>query len=121
MTLEEGTILVKRARQTVETHLSGGTISNPVSENSRLLERAGVFVTLLRDSEDREMRGCIGAPFPDSPLLAQLDHVAVEAATMDPRFSPVDLSEFKSRIIVEVTVLTAPEVVRVLRPLEYTK
>ncbi len=38
---------------------------------------------------------------------------------MDPRFSPVSLTEMKKRLIVEVTVLTQPEVMKVRRPLDY--
>ena len=38
---------------------------------------------------------------------------------MDPRFSPVSLTEMKNRLIVVVTVLTQPEVVKVRRPLDY--
>ncbi len=75
-------------------------------------------MTLLR-ANGRELRGCIGAPYPDGPLLAQLSHVAVEAATEDPRFNSVSLPEFRSKIIIEVTVLTHPEVVKADKPLDY--
>ncbi len=61
----------------------------------RLLEKSGVFVTLLKGSGKRELRGCIGAPYPNGSLLTQLSHVAVEAATEDLRFTPVSLSELK--------------------------
>jgi uncharacterized protein len=83
------------------------------------LERRGVFVTLLEGSEPRNLRGCIGAPYPDGPLLSQLIEVAVEAATSDPRFPPVTSSEFKEKVVVEVTVLSNPEVLKVARALDY--
>ncbi len=109
---------MKHVRRTIESHLLGGKVPDPMIQDPHLLEAQGVFVTLLR-ANGRELRGCIGAPYPDGPLLAQLSHVAVEAATEDPRFNPVSLSEFRDRIIVEVTVLTPPEVVKADKPLDY--
>ena len=93
--------------------------SGLVAQDPRLLERSGVFVTLLGSSGEKELRGCIGAPYPDGPLLTQLSNVAVEAATEDHRFDPVDLSEFRTGILVEVTVLTPPEQLVVDNPLVY--
>ncbi len=110
---------MKHARHTIESHLTGRQTPEPITKDPHLLERRGVFVTLVKSSEEKELRGCIGAPYPDGSLLAQLSHVAIEAATKDPRFNSVNLSEFKKRIIVEVTVLTSPEELRVDKPLEY--
>ena len=110
---------MRRTRQIIESHLDGIEGPGAGSEYSHLLEKRGVFVTLLKVSHGGELRGCIGAPYPEGPLLAQLSHVAVEAATRDPRFDPVSSSEFRKKIIVEVTVLTTPELVTVGKPLEY--
>jgi uncharacterized protein len=119
LSAEEGGRLVGIAREAIQNHLSGREPPEIDTQNpSALTEKRGVFVTLL-ESVDKELRGCIGAPYPDGPLLSQLSHVAVEAATEDPRFNPVSLAEFRHEIIVEVTVLTAPEAVRVSRPLDY--
>jgi len=118
-TLDQGTFLVRHARQAIENHLSKRTAQEPVWKHRDPQPQSGIFVTLLNTSNAMGLRGCIGAPFPDRPLLAQLSQVAVEAATMDPRFSPVSLTEMKNRLIVEVTVLTQPEVVKVRRPLDY--
>lgn len=90
-----------------------------VTRDPRFQEKRGVFVTLLKATVEKELRGCIGAPYPDGSLLTQLSQVAVEAATEDPRFDPVSLSEFKAQITVEVTVLTPPEEVKVDKPLDY--
>ena len=76
-------------------------------------------MTLLEGADQRKLRGCIGAPYPDGPLLSQLIEVAVEAATSDPRFPPVTSREFKEEVVVEVTVLSNPEVVKVARALDY--
>src|SRR5712692_7337861 len=118
LNVDEGSLLVKHARRTIESHLLGEEAPHPITQDPHLLERRGGFVTLLR-ANGRELRGCIGAPYPDGPLLTQLSHVAVEAATEDPRFNSVSLSEFRDRIIVEVTVLTPPEVVKADKPLDY--
>jgi hypothetical protein len=74
----------------------------------RLKEKSGVFVTLNR-TRPRELRGCIGFPYPDSPLRDATVQAAIYAATEDPRFEPVSLEEFHKDIVVEVTVLTPPQ------------
>jgi len=117
--LDQGNFLVKHARQAIENHLSKRPRPEPAWKYGNPQPKSGVFVTLLNTSNAMGLRGCIGAAFPDRPLLAQLSQVAVEAATMDPRFSPVSLTEMKNRLIVEVTVLTQPEVVKVRRPMDY--
>ena len=110
---------MKQARLAIDNYLTRGERLQWATQNPDLLERRGVFVTLLECSEKRSLRGCIGAPYPDGPLLSQLTEVAVEAATSDPRFLPVISSEFKENVIVEVTVLSNPEVLKVVRPLDY--
>ncbi len=107
--LEEGRTLVKLARGTVESYLRGNAQPAVPSSNQRLFEPQGVFVSLLDVERDRAIRGCMGAPFPDRPLFGQVARVAVEAAVMDPRFDPVDLDEFRKKIVLEVTILTSPD------------
>jgi uncharacterized protein len=118
MDLETGTLLVAKARLAIETYLNRGERLEWATRDHDLLEKRGVFVTLLEGSVERRLRGCIGAPYPDGPLISQLVEVAVEAATGDPRFAPLTSSEFK-KVIVEVTVLSDPEVLKVRRPLDY--
>ena len=118
MDLKTGTFLVGQARLAIEAYLARGERLEWATQDPSLLEKKGVFVTLLEGSEGKRLRGCIGAPYPDGPLISQLMDVAVEAATSDPRFPSVSPSEFKN-IIVEVTVLSNPEPLRVQRPLEY--
>ena len=119
MDLKRGSQLVEYARRAIEAFLTRGERLEWATQDPTFLEKRGVFVTLLEGSRDRRLRGCIGAPYPDGPLLSQLVEVAVEAATGDPRFPPVTSSEFKERVIVEVTVLSSPEVLKVGKPLEY--
>ncbi len=67
-------------------------------------ERRGVFVTL---TENGQLRGCIGLPYPIAPLDDAIVEAGGSAALRDPRFSPVRPAEL-SQIRVEVTVLTTP-------------
>ena len=68
-------------------------------------EKRGVFVTL---TEDGELRGCIGYPYPVLPLGEALYDAAVSAAVRDPRFMPVRENELAA-LKFEVTILTPPE------------
>ncbi len=119
LTIEEGTILVRAARSAIQSHLLGARPNSVSTTNAGLLQPRGVFVSILDISRGRELRGCIGVPFREEPLLPQLTRVAVEAATIDPRFDPVGLDEFRDRIVVEVTVLAPAEEVKVKNPLEF--
>jgi uncharacterized protein (TIGR00296 family) len=66
----------------------------------------------------KELRGCIGNPFPKASLLMKTAHCAVEAAAADPRFGPVRLGEFQERMTVEVTVISPIEHIVVKSPLD---
>jgi len=52
---------------------------------------AGAFVTLRINGH---LRGCIGYPEPDQPLLAVVERCAVSAALSDPRFPPLTAAEW---------------------------
>ena len=117
LNLVEGTLLVRTAREAIESYLSGGQLNTPSASSPSLMEPLVVFVTLLDNSAGRVLRGCIGNPFPERPLLRQTAISAVEAATLDPRFEPVRLDEM-NQIILEVTVLSPPEQVEVSNPLK---
>jgi uncharacterized protein len=107
LSLDEGRTLVRIARQAITTHLENKTLSTPQT-TKRLKEKSGVFVTLNK-AHPRELRGCIGFPYPESPLRDAAVRAAIYAATEDPRFEPVSLEEFQKNIFLEVTVLTPPQ------------
>ena len=117
---EEGAFLVKLARRAVEEHLKDGRIISPPDETPpKLLERRGVFVTLNKIREGiKELRGCIGFPYPTHPLARAVVEAAIDAATRDPRFHPVAKEEL-SQILFEVSVLTLPQLIEVESPREY--
>ena len=120
LTPEEGNLLVGLARKAVEKRLKDGKIIDPPNGLSKkLMKRCGVFVTLnsLRRGK-RELRGCIGLPYPTHSLAHAVIASAIDAATRDPRFPPVSFEEL-DRIVFEVSVLTPPELIEVETPRDY--
>lgn len=115
LSLKEGTLLVKEARKTIETYLREGEIPPTPNVPKGLLEKLGVFVTLTKHGE---LRGCIGRPFPTSPLIEALMDSAISAATGDPRFRPLSVKEL-AEVEIEVSVLTKPEILKVKHPKDY--
>jgi uncharacterized protein (TIGR00296 family) len=120
LSLEEGKLLVKLAREAVKEYLkTGRQISVPKDISKKLLQPCGVFVTInsVRNGE-RELRGCIGYPYPTTPLVQAVIESAISSATQDPRFYPLSLSEL-DHVVFEVSVLTSPELIRVNKTNEY--
>ena len=120
LTPKEGKFLVKLARQTVTTYLENGLLLQVSDEiSSKLMEPVGVFVTLsINNNENKMLRGCIGLPYPTTPLAKAVMEAAISAATQDPRFSPVTLEEL-DQIVFEISVLTPPELVSTEKPTDY--
>ncbi len=116
--LEEGTFLVKLARSAIEKYLEEGKlIAPPKNAPEKLKEKAGVFVT-LETYPKKDLRGCIGYPEPVMPLVEAAIKAAVSAAAQDSRFPPVLRGELESTLV-EVSVLTPPELIKVKSPKEY--
>lgn len=109
MNESEGRVAVKMARQAVEAEVSDAETGDFDAPGS-FMEKRGVFVT-LNTYPDRELRGCIGYPEPIYPLGVALVRAA-EAACHDPRFPPLRKSELE-RIVVEVSILTVPEEIKI--------
>jgi hypothetical protein len=116
----EGEYLIKLARNAVEEYLkTGKTLAVPKNVSSKLMEKCGVFVTLNSIKHGRkELRGCIGLPYPTSPLAQAVIESAIDSATQDPRFPSVSLEELNS-IVFEVSVLTPPELIEVKKPTDF--
>jgi uncharacterized protein (TIGR00296 family) len=122
LTQEEGEFLVRLARKAVEVYVtSRKKVQIPPETSEKLKSQSGVFVTLEKivdGSTDRELRGCIGRPLPETPLVQATIESAIDSCSQDPRFPPVRAAELP-RIVVEVSVLTPPETIRVDDPKEY--
>jgi len=117
---QEGEYLVKLARKAVEEYLKNGKVISPAKDAPlKLLERCGVFVTInsVRDG-GKELRGCIGYPYPTTMLAQAVIESAVNSATQDPRFYPLTNQELGS-VVFEVSVLTPPELVKTDNPKKY--
>jgi uncharacterized protein len=122
LTDEEGKFLIKLARSTVEQYLEIGKGAKPPKETpKKLFEHCGVFVTInsFNDGE-KELRGCIGYPYPTNPLVEAVIDNAINAATEDPRFEPLTLEEL-DKVVFEVSVLTPPQPVETKNPKEYVR
>lgn len=117
---EEGKFLIKLARTTVKAYLEKReTIKPPKETAKKLFEKCGVFVTINSvNGSEKQLRGCIGYPYPTNPLVEAVIDSAINAATEDPRFEPLSLSEL-SKVVFEVSVLTPPELIEVKDPKEY--
>ncbi len=120
LTIEDGKFLVNLARKAVTEYLENGKVLQvPEGVSSKLMEKCGVFVTLNSVHRgEKALRGCIGLPYPTTPLTKAVIEAALSAATQDPRFPPVALKELDN-IVFEVSVLTPPERVEVEKPMEY--
>ncbi|PMB74270.1 TIGR00296 family protein [Candidatus Bathyarchaeota archaeon] len=120
LSLEEGEILVKLARNAVEGYLkTRRRIHVPEGISEKLMRPCGVFVTINSiESGEKELRGCIGLPYPTTPLAQAVIESAISSATQDPRFYPLSLNELE-KVVFEVSVLTPPQLVEVEKPNEY--
>lgn len=108
MTPEDGKILLKIARESVEEHILGIRKPEVRSIDSSVRQNAGVFVTLKIHGN---LRGCIGFVEAIYPLYIGVQKAAVYAATDDPRFPPVSKDEV-GILEYEVTVLSDTEEIR---------
>lgn len=103
----DGELAVRAARQAVEAE-SGSAAAGRFSLTGAFKEKRGVFVT-ISTYPAHDLRGCIGYPEPDFSLGSALV-MAAQAVCHDPRFPPLRASEL-DQIVVEVSVLTVPELI----------
>ena len=108
LSLDEGKKAVQFARKIIESYVKNQQISSD--------EKQGVFVT-IHTYPNNNLRGCIGIPQPVMILKNAIVDVA-KSATRDPRFPPLSEKELDN-IIIEVTILTKPELINVTQPKEY--
>jgi hypothetical protein len=117
---EEGEFLIGLARKAVKEYLENRKpISIPKNTSEKLLQPCGVFVTINSIKKgEKELRGCIGYPYPTDPLAKAVIQSAISAATQDPRFNSISSNEL-DKVVFEVSVLTPPEAVRTEKLTEY--
>jgi uncharacterized protein (TIGR00296 family) len=115
--LNEGKKAVKLARNIIENHVKNQTQTYDVIEDF-FNKNQGAFVT-IHTHPNHNLRGCIGIPLPVMSLKDAIIEGA-RSATNDPRFPPLDCSELEN-IIIEITILTEPEIINVDKPEDYLK
>nr|WP_321465489.1 AmmeMemoRadiSam system protein A [uncultured Desulfobulbus sp.] len=115
LSTQQGRLLVRLARQTIEQHL-GQAPDQPVTEEEldqpAFQEQRGVFVTLHKRGD---LRGCIGSLAAAESIVDGIRRNAINAAFHDFRFNPVGLEELP-QLHVEVSVLTSPSPLSFERP-----
>ncbi|MEP6637569.1 MAG: AmmeMemoRadiSam system protein A [Acidobacteriota bacterium] len=105
--VDESESLPALAREAVETFIRTGILIEPRDVTGLLAARAPCFVSLK--TLDGQLRGCIGTIEPTRDTLAEeLVANAINAATRDPRFSPVSAGEL-TNLCYSVDVLSTPE------------
>jgi AmmeMemoRadiSam system protein A len=111
LTPEQGEILVRLARRTMEARFGSpperpeGEPLAAALEEACFRENRGSFVCLKLDGQ---LRGCIGSLVGEGPLAEGVRRNAVSAAFQDPRFPPLAAEELE-RVRIEVSVLTDPQ------------
>ncbi len=103
--------LLRLAREAIASHLRGerppsvdqDTLPEPLARDG------ASFVTLTKNGK---LRGCIGSLEPRRPLALDVRENAIGAASQDPRFPPVQISE-RQDLHIEISVLSPA------RPLAY--
>ena len=115
LNLEEGKKAVVFARNIIEKFVKNSKVST-VGLEGVFDEKQGAFVT-IHTYPDHYLRGCIGIPLPVMSLKDAIMQAA-QSATRDPRFPPLDKDELDS-IVIEVTILTKPELINVSKPQDY--
>lgn len=117
MELEDGIKAVKYARNVIESHVKNEEFDKSL-EGEIFDENHGAFVT-INTYPDKMLRGCIGIPEPIMPLKNALKEAAISACH-DPRFPSLKEEEL-DKIVIEVSILTKPELIKVDKPIEYPK
>ncbi|MFQ6091693.1 MAG: AmmeMemoRadiSam system protein B [bacterium] len=96
-------VVLRMAREAIETYLSTGGLPEYKPELPVLNEKRGVFVTITKHGR---LRGCIGYHGNDVPLYKLVPDRAIAAAVKDSRFpplSPNELDEIKIKVSVYLT------------------
>jgi len=94
--------ILKLARNTIEQYVTKSIIPRFKSDDPAFNQTGGAFVTIHNHGQ---LRGCIGTIESNEPIHKTVEEMAIESATQDPRFEPVNEDELKD-IDVEVSILS---------------
>lgn len=110
-----GKKLTSYSRKVLVTYINNQKTLDPLLDPVILKEKSGIFCTLRKFGQ---LRGCIGYPYPTSPLGEALVNSTIQSAVDDPRFPQVTSKELND-ITIELTVLTPPVLISVSKFEEY--
>ena len=102
MKIESQSLLLQIARDAIIYYLEDRIPSKLQGLDAELLQQLGAFVTLHKRGQ---LRGCVGQIVSDKPLYETVAEAAIAAATRDPRFHRVNLSEMPE-LDIEISVLS---------------
>lgn len=115
----DGEFLVRIAREAIRKRLDAKQRLSITDIPPALRKKSGVFITIKKKTRSgAKLRGCIGHIYPEAPLIEATIDSAILAATNDPRFPPMTPRELVEALI-EVTILTSPEEIKVNKPSEF--
>jgi MEMO1 family protein len=106
LTKEQKKYLLDIAWQTVKLYVETGKTLETKSNDPRLNEPEGAFVTVHKSGR---LRGCIGHVIGDKPLIETVRDMAIAAVSQDPRFDRVTAPELPE-LDVEISVLSQPRI-----------
>ena len=101
-------ILLRIAKTAILSKFSAEKTINKndlIQQHPYLDKNGAAFVTL---EYNHQLRGCIGSIVARRSLLEDIIHNSISAAFSDPRFRPIDTSEF-SQLSLEISVLSEPK------------
>ncbi len=110
---EERALMKGLVKESIESALFGRKVK-PVQVPAKLKEKMGAFVCLKTHGE---LKGCIGHIKGFLPLDETIKEMARQAAFHDPRFPPLDESEWKDTEI-EISVLTPMQKIDDIKEIE---
>jgi AmmeMemoRadiSam system protein A len=102
--------LLLKARRAIANAIGVTPVAEQIPNPQSLIPEdflAGAFVTIRKKGQ---LRGCIGYPEPELPLLDVVERCAVSAAISDPRFPPLSAEEWAD-VEIELSVLGPIETV----------
>lgn len=97
--------LMSIAEWAIQDYLSTGKrhpLPSTFDVSGQLSERLGAFVSVY---VDKELRGCIGTFSESEPLYSNIRQMAIQAATEDHRFSPLEEKDIRDMQL-EISVLS---------------
>ncbi|PLX78783.1 MAG: AMMECR1 domain-containing protein [Desulfuromonas sp.] len=117
LTPKEQEAILEIARNAIIATIRDGRYDVEPREEKSLNVRGGCFVTIKRQGE---LRGCIGNFQSQQPLFKEVAEMAVNSATKDPRFYPMQENELDD-FDLEISVLSPLEKIEDTEEIEVGK